>query len=118
MDAASTSIHMWLTFAIIAGAITLYASEKLTVELISLGTIALLLLIFEVLPQQSGTDLPVANLLDGFAISRTFSTEYVRGTLQLFPMHWTMDMGREKFRTQVSDHLPFVASFRIDKDRD
>ncbi len=59
-----------------------------------------------------------ANLLDGFAISRTFSTEYIRGSLRLFPMHWTMDMGREKFRTEVSDHLPFVASFRIDRSRD
>ena len=59
-----------------------------------------------------------ANLLDGFAITRTFSTEYIRGSLQLFPMHWTMDMRREKFRTEVSDHLPFVASFRIDRSRD
>jgi len=59
-----------------------------------------------------------ANLLDGFAISRTFSTEYIRGSLQLFPMHWTMDMGRERFRERVSDHLPFVASFRIDRSRD
>jgi exonuclease III len=59
-----------------------------------------------------------ANLLDGFAITRTFSTEYIRGSLQLFPMHWTMDMGREKFRTEVSDHLPFIASFRIDRSRD
>lgn len=58
-----------------------------------------------------------ANLLDGFAISRRFSTEYIRGSLRLFPMHWTMDMGRERFRTEVSDHLPFVASFRIDKSR-
>ena len=58
-----------------------------------------------------------ANLLDGFAISRTYSTEYIRGSLQLFPMHWTMDMGRERFRKKVSDHLPFVASFRIDKNR-
>ncbi|MEO1574710.1 MAG: endonuclease/exonuclease/phosphatase family protein [Pseudomonadota bacterium] len=58
-----------------------------------------------------------ANLLDGFAISRRFSTEYIRGSLRLFPMHWTMDMGRERFRTNVSDHLPFVASFRIDKSR-
>ena len=57
-----------------------------------------------------------ANLLDGFAITRTFSGEYIRGSLQLFPMHWTMDMGREKFRSEVSDHLPFVASFRIDRD--
>ena len=59
-----------------------------------------------------------ANLLDGFAISRTFSTEYIRGSLRMFPMHWAMDMGHEKFRKEVSDHLPLVASFRIDRDRD
>ena len=57
-----------------------------------------------------------ANLLDGFAISRKRNREYIRGSLRLFPMHWTMDMGRAKFRKQVSDHLPFVASFRIDRD--
>ena len=54
-----------------------------------------------------------ANLLDGFAVSRTWSTDYVRGSLRLFPMHWTLDMGRERFKDRVSDHLPFVASFRI-----
>ena len=54
-----------------------------------------------------------ANLLDGFAVSRTYSTDYVRGSLRLFPMHWTMNLGREAFKKQVSDHLPFVASFRI-----
>ncbi|EFL87443.1 GMP synthase [Ahrensia sp. R2A130] len=54
-----------------------------------------------------------ANLLDGFAVSRKFSNDYVRGSLRLFPMHWTLDMGREKFRDKVSDHLPFVASFKI-----
>ncbi|MEM6563248.1 MAG: GMP synthase [Pseudomonadota bacterium] len=54
-----------------------------------------------------------ANLLDGFAVSRKFSTDYVKGSLRLFPMHWTMDMGREAFRKQVSDHLPFVASFKL-----
>jgi hypothetical protein len=59
-----------------------------------------------------------ANLLDGYAISRTYSTEYIRGSLRLFPMHWSMDMGRERFRETVSDHLPFVASFRIDRARD
>ena len=59
-----------------------------------------------------------ANLLDGFAISRTFFTEYIRGSLRVFPMHWSMDIGRERFRETVSDHLPFVASFRIDRDRD
>lgn len=59
-----------------------------------------------------------ANLLDGFAISRTFSTEYIRGSLRIFPMHWSMDIGRERFRKTVSDHLPFVASFRIDRSKD
>ncbi|SER41957.1 Endonuclease/Exonuclease/phosphatase family protein [Nitrosomonas sp. Nm51] len=59
-----------------------------------------------------------ANLLDGFAISRNFSTEYIRGSLRVFPMHWAMDIGREAFRADVSDHLPFVASFRIDRSRD
>ncbi|MBB5721902.1 hypothetical protein FHS72_001526 [Loktanella ponticola] len=54
-----------------------------------------------------------ANLLDGFAVSRAYSTDYVRGSLRLFPMHWTMDMGRERFKDEVSDHLPFVASFKI-----
>jgi hypothetical protein len=54
-----------------------------------------------------------ANLLDGFAISRRFSTRYIRGSLRLFPMHWTLNMGRDKFRREVSDHLPFVASFRV-----
>ncbi len=54
-----------------------------------------------------------ANLLDGYAVSRTYATDYVRGSLRLFPMHWTMGLGREAFKKQVSDHLPFVASFRI-----
>lgn len=31
-----------------------------------------------------------ANLLDGFAISRTYCTQYVGGSLRLFPMHWAM----------------------------
>ena len=59
-----------------------------------------------------------ANLLDGFAITRTFSKEYICGSLRLFPMHWSMDIGRERFMDDVSDHLPFVATFRIDRDRD
>jgi len=59
-----------------------------------------------------------SNLLDGFAISRTYSTEYIRGSLRLFQMHWSMDIGRERYRETVSDHLPFVATFRIDRSRD
>lgn len=57
------------------------------------------------------------NLLDGFAISRRYSTEYIKGSLRLFPMHWTMGMGQAKYRNEVSDHLPFVASFDITRAR-
>ena len=57
------------------------------------------------------------NLLDGFAISRRYSTEYIKGSLRLFPMHWSMGFGQAKFREDVSDHLPFVASFEITRDR-
>jgi hypothetical protein len=59
-----------------------------------------------------------ANLLDGFAITREYSTEYISGSLRLFPMHRTMKIGQERLRTDVSDHLPFVASFRIDRSCD
>lgn len=58
------------------------------------------------------------NLLDGFAISKRYSTEYIKGSLRLFPMHWTMGMRQAKYRKEVSDHLPFVASFDITKSRD
>lgn len=58
------------------------------------------------------------NLLDGFAISKRFSTEYMKGSLRLFPMHWTMGFGQAKYRDEVSDHLPFIASFAIDRDLD
>lgn len=58
------------------------------------------------------------NLLDGFAISRRFSTEYIKGSLRLFPMHWNMEIGQAKYRAEVSDHLPFVASFSIGRDSD
>lgn len=54
-----------------------------------------------------------ANLLDGFAVSGPPSARYVQGSLRLFPMHWAMKMGRAKFRNEVSDHLPFIASFRV-----
>ena len=57
------------------------------------------------------------NLLDGFAISRKRSTEYIRGSLRLFPMHWAMKIGQAKFRNDVSDHLPFAASFQIHSDQ-
>ncbi len=54
-----------------------------------------------------------ANLLDGYAITRTFTTEYIRGSLRVFPMHWAMKIGLNEFSETVSDHLPLIASFKI-----
>ena len=57
------------------------------------------------------------NLLDGFAVGRRYATEYIRGSLRLFPMHWSMGLGQARYREDVSDHLPFVASFDITRTR-
>jgi hypothetical protein len=53
--------------------------------------------------------------VEGLAISQTYSTEYIRGSLRIFPMHWCMNIGRERFRRDVSDHLPLAATLRIDR---
>lgn len=57
------------------------------------------------------------NLLDGFAVSKNRSNEYIRGSLKVFQMHWAMNMGQEKFREKVSDHLPFCAQFQMHSNR-
>ena len=59
-----------------------------------------------------------ANLLDGFAINKKFSPEYIRGSLRVFQLHWALKMGLAKFEELVSDHLPFVAHFKITRDSD
>lgn len=61
---------MWLTFAIIAGAVILFATEWVRLEITSLGVIAALLLVFYLFPVagESGKNLlDAATLLSGFA---------------------------------------------------
>ncbi len=63
-------MQMWMTFAIIALAIILFASEWIELELVSLGTIAALLIIFQLFPLVDGGGsnlLPPDILLSGFA---------------------------------------------------
>ncbi|WP_020399483.1 SLC13 family permease [Kordiimonas gwangyangensis] len=70
MELIATNIHMWVSFAVIIGAIILYASERWPVEVVSLGVIALLLLFFQLFPvYDAGGDplLTAGNLLAGFA---------------------------------------------------
>lgn len=66
----SGQIHMWMTFAIIAGAIFLYASEKISLEATSLLIVVILLTLFSSYPltDDTGQLLIGANeLLRGFA---------------------------------------------------
>ncbi len=58
------------------------------------------------------------NLLDGFAISAGRTREYLPGSLEVFPLHRAMNMSIERYRVDVSDHLPFVARFKITRDDD
>lgn len=69
MDIFMSSVHMWLTFAVIVGAISLYASERFPVEHISLGTIAMLLVIFHMVPQSGPAPIGSVELLAGFSHS-------------------------------------------------
>jgi len=62
------SFQMWLTLAIIIGAVVLYAWEKVPMELVSLGTVAVLLLLFHFAPLKGpGPVITSKSLLAGFA---------------------------------------------------
>jgi hypothetical protein len=65
---------------------------------------------------------PRGNLLDGFAISRNFTREYIANSIKLIPFSDTsvfVGTGNTPFTCTnynglVSDHFPFVAKFRTD----
>lgn len=68
VDAASW--QMWATFAIIAGAIAFYASDRFSMELISIGVVVALILLFYIAPlhdAQGDNLLTTEMLLSGFA---------------------------------------------------
>ena len=58
------------------------------------------------------------NLLDGFAIGRFATDEYIPGSLHVMAIDRALDMSRERFIDRVSDHLPMIARFRINADDD
>lgn len=57
------------------------------------------------------------NLLDGFAISRTFTTEFIAGSTRLISFS-KLGTTCAAFKQNVSDHLPLVSEFRIGTDDD
>ena len=58
------------------------------------------------------------NLLDGFAVAQTHTTEYIEASLRIYPTHRVLGMSLCAFREDVSDHLPLMARFRILADDD
>ncbi len=70
MPAVEPSLQMWLTLALTAAAIVVYAAELLPVELTSLGILGALLLLFQVLPPVDAAGTPlmgVDDVLRGFS---------------------------------------------------
>ncbi|MFD0915619.1 SLC13 family permease [Pseudahrensia aquimaris] len=62
------NLHMWLTFVVIACTIIAFASERWSIEGISLATIAVLLAIFTLIPQPTDREtISAPELLIGFA---------------------------------------------------
>lgn len=59
--------HMWVTLAFITGAVILYCTEKYSIEAISGGIVAFLLVFFHFFKPEGATGLDPTNILAGFA---------------------------------------------------
>lgn len=57
------------------------------------------------------------NLLDGFAISRTFTNEFIAGSTRIISVS-KLGTTCASFKKNISDHLPLVSEFRITTDDD
>jgi len=70
MDLIEPTLQMWLTFAVVAGAIVAYAYDRIPLEISSIATVAMLLFIFELLPlygPESQRMITTGDLLRGFS---------------------------------------------------
>lgn len=53
----------------------------------------------------------IRNMLDGYAISARFTTEYVDNSFDRIDLHTIMNMSLPEFARNVADHLPLRAAF-------
>ncbi len=58
------------------------------------------------------------NLLDGYAISRDHTHEYIEGTLTIVPLPRILGINVTEYNSNYSDHFPLAARFRITVDDD
>ena len=66
-------MQMWLTFAVIAAAITLFATEWIALEVTALGVVIALLLLFHLYPLADAVAVSPQTLLSGFANPALFA---------------------------------------------
>ena len=66
-------MQMWLTFAVIAAAITLFATEWIALEITALGVVVALLLLFHVFPLAGVVAVSPQMLLSGFSNPALFT---------------------------------------------
>ena len=64
--AFAPDIQMWMTYAVIGATVLLYASERLPIEVVSLGSMVMLIAVFTVFPLP-GDALTPGDLIAGFA---------------------------------------------------
>ncbi len=70
LEGIAPAVQMWGTLAIVVGALVLYATERLPIEVTSVGVVCTLLVLFHIVPRPgpSGENLlDAARLLQGFA---------------------------------------------------
>ena len=78
-----SELHMWLTFGVIAGAMLLYVTELVAIEMTSLLALVVMLLLFTLFPQigPDGT-----NLLDATALLAGFGNPALITVMALLVM--------------------------------
>ena len=58
------------------------------------------------------------SLLDGYAISKDYTQEYIEGSLQIVPLPRILKITLTEYGRNYSDHFPLAARFRITVDDD
>ncbi len=67
MQSLAVSWHMWAVFGIVSFGVLLYALEKISIELVSIGILAALLLFFQIAKPPLANSVGARELLAGFA---------------------------------------------------
>jgi di/tricarboxylate transporter len=83
LELLEPSFQMWLTFALILGALALYALERAPMEVISIGVVCSLLIMFHLFPV---TDVSGANRLDAARLLQGFANPALVTVLALLVM--------------------------------